>query len=174
MKCAASEASQPIGNPICDFFSDPFERSVRKSPKESRMSVKCCSKGASRIGCRAMGHSRNEIMVKKWELSSEMRDFQEDMTQKSPDTLERFIQVFGTLNGGLTDVTLLNERTPPDVRDHSISRQRFARRWREELCHGALQADRHRRAASETQAGARGASVAEEETRVDLRGRRGA
>ena len=62
---------------------------------------------------------------KKWEWSSDMRDFQEDMTQKSPDTLEPFIHVFATLNGGLT-------------------RQRFARRWREELCH-ALQEDRHHR-----------------------------
>ena len=29
-------------------------------------------------------------------------DFQEDMEQKKPDTLERYNQVFATLNGGLT------------------------------------------------------------------------
>ena len=44
-----------------------------------------------------------------------MRNFEEVMTQKSPDTLERYIQVFATVNGGLMDVTLLNERTLPDV-----------------------------------------------------------
>ena len=48
-------------------------------------------------------------------------DFQEDMKQKRPDTLQRHIQVSATLNGGLTDVTLLDERTPPNVLDHFIS-----------------------------------------------------
>ena len=48
-------------------------------------------------------------------------DFQEDMKQKRPDTLQRYNQVSATLNGGLTDVTLLDERTPPDVLDHFIS-----------------------------------------------------
>ena len=96
MKCAASVASQPIGKPLGDFLSGPFQTVSRRERRE--------------LDAGKMGHSRNEIMVKKWEWSSDMRDFQEDMTQKSPDTLERFIQVFATLNGGLTDVTLLNER----------------------------------------------------------------
>ena len=43
------------------------------------------------------------------------------MRQKKPGTLERYNQVLATLNGGLTDVTLLDERTPPDVLDHFIS-----------------------------------------------------
>ena len=49
-----------------------------------------------------------------------MRNFQEVMTQKSPDTLERYIQVFATVNGGLTDVTLLNQRTLPDVPGNAL------------------------------------------------------
>ena len=44
-----------------------------------------------------------------------------DMKHKKPDTLQRFFQVKATLNGGLTDVTLLDEWTPPDVLDHFIS-----------------------------------------------------
>ena len=48
-------------------------------------------------------------------------DFQEDMKQKKPGTLQRHNQVFPTLNGDLMDVTLLDERTPPDVLDHFIS-----------------------------------------------------
>ena len=36
-------------------------------------------------------------------------DFQEDMKQKRPDTLQRYNQVLATLNGGLTDVTLLDD-----------------------------------------------------------------
>ena len=48
-------------------------------------------------------------------------DFQEDTKQKRPHTLQRYSQVLATLNGGLTDVTLLDERTPPDVLDHFIS-----------------------------------------------------
>ena len=43
------------------------------------------------------------------------------MKQKRADTLQRYNQVLATLNGGLTDVTLLDERTPPDVLDHFIS-----------------------------------------------------
>ena len=48
-------------------------------------------------------------------------DFQEDMKLKRPDTLQHYNQVLATLNGGLTDVTLLDERTPPDVLDQFIS-----------------------------------------------------
>ena len=39
-------------------------------------------------------------------------DFQEDMKQKKPDTLERYNQVSAALIASLTDVTLLDERTP--------------------------------------------------------------
>ena len=83
--------------------------------------------------------------------------FQEDMKQKRPDTLQRYNQVWATSNGGLMDVTLLDERTSPNVLDH-------------------LPEDPHHRreVASETQAGGRGAPLAEEETRVDVQGRRGA
>ena len=49
-----------------------------------------------------------------------MRNFQEIITQKSPDTLERYIQMFATVNGGLTDVTLLYERTLADVPGNAL------------------------------------------------------
>ena len=52
-------------------------------------------------------------------LYAAFADFQEDMKQKRPDTLQRYNQVLATLNGGLMDVTLLDERTSPDVLDHS-------------------------------------------------------
>ena len=51
-------------------------------------------------------------------LCAAFAEFQEDMKQKRPDTLQRYNQVLATLNGGLMDVTLLDERTSPDVLDH--------------------------------------------------------
>ena len=55
-------------------------------------------------------------------------DFQEDMRQKKPNTNKRYNQVSATLNDALTDVTLLDERTPPDVLDHFISASNALRR----------------------------------------------